>query len=76
MVTIFDFLTTACFLATAIGFLQFTDRAVRTLMHLMAPATAFAVGNQLGNVGYGIFAVLLILAGIGYAGLVLRQHPH
>ena len=75
MVTIFDFLTTACFAMTAVGFFRFTDRAIKTLMHLMPPSVAFAVGNQLGNVGYSLFALLLIVAGMGYAGLVLRQHP-
>ena len=76
MVTIFDFLATACFAATAVGFFQFTDRAIKTLVHLMAPGVAFAVGNQLGNVGYSLFALLVIVAGMCYAGLVLRQQPH
>ena len=73
MATIFDFLTTACFAGTVIAFFQLTDRAIKTLMHLLAPGTAFAIGNQLGNTGYTAFAVLLILAGLGYAGLVIRN---
>jgi hypothetical protein len=76
MVTLFDFLSTACFLGTAIGFFQFTDRAINTLLHLIVPGIAFAVGNQLGNTGYTLFALLLLLAGSIYAGFVLRQHPH
>jgi hypothetical protein len=74
MATIFDFLTTACFAGTVIAFFQFTDRAVKTLMHLVAPGVAFAVGNQLGNIGYTAFALLLIFAGVSYAGLVLRHN--
>jgi hypothetical protein len=75
MVTLFDSLSTACFAGTAIAFFQFTDRAIKTLLHLMAPAIAFAVGNQLGNVGYSALALLLIVAGASYAGLVLRHNP-
>jgi hypothetical protein len=74
MATIFDFLTMACFAGIVIAFFQFTDRAVKTLMHLVAPGVAFAVGNQLGNIGYTAFALLLILAGLSYAGLVLRHN--
>jgi hypothetical protein len=76
MATIFDFLTTACFAGTVIGFFQFTDRAIKTLLQLMAPAIAFAVSNQLGNIGYTALPLLLILAGVGYTGLVLRQSPN
>ena len=74
MATIFDFLTMACFAGIVIAFFQFTDRAVKTLMHLIAPGVAFAVGNQLGNIGYTAFALLLILAGVSYAVLVLRHN--
>jgi hypothetical protein len=74
MATIFDFLTMACFAGIVIAFFQFTDRAVKTLMHLIAPGVAFAVGNQLGNIGYTAFALLLILAGVSYAGLVVRHN--
>jgi hypothetical protein len=76
MATIFDFLAIACFAGTVIAFFQFTDRAVKTLVQLMVPGIAFAVGNQLGNIGYSAFAFLLIVAGVSFAGLVLRQNPH
>ena len=76
MLTIFDFLSTACFAGTAMAFFQFSDRAIKTLLHLMAPGVAFALGNQLGNIGYTVLASLLILAGVSYAGLVLRHNPH
>lgn len=74
MATIFDFLTMACFAGIVIAFFQFTDRAVKTLMHLAAPGVAFGVGNQLGNIGYTALALLLILAGLCYAGLILRHN--
>ena len=73
MATFFDCLTMACFAGVVIAFFQFTDRAVKTLLHLVAPGIAFAVGNQLGNVGYTVLASLLILAGASYAGLIVRQ---
>jgi hypothetical protein len=73
MATLFDFLSMACFAGTVIAFFQLTDRAIKTLMHLLAPGTAFAVGNQLGNTGYTTFALLIIVAGMGYAGLVIRN---
>ena len=76
MLTVFDFLSTACFAGAAIGFFQFTDRAIKTLLHLMAPGIAFAVGNQMGNIGYTVLALLLILAGAVYAGLIMRHNPH
>jgi hypothetical protein len=75
MVTTFDFVSTACFLGTAIGFFQLTDRAIKTLVHLMAPGIAFAAGNQLGNTGYTALALLLLLSGVVYAVLILWQSP-
>jgi len=38
---------------------------------MMVAAIAFAVANQLGNRGAGVFAILLIGAGLGYAVLVV-----
>jgi hypothetical protein len=76
MATIFDFLSVACFAGAVIGFFQFTDRAIKTLLQLMAPSIAFAVSNQLGNIGYTALALLLVLAGVVYTGLVLRQSPN
>jgi hypothetical protein len=76
MVSLFDCLSTVCFAGSVIGFFQFTDRAIKTLMHMMVPGIAFALGNQLGNIGYTVFASLLILAGAGYAALILRQNQH
>jgi hypothetical protein len=73
MATAFDFLSMVCFAGIVIAFFQFSDKALKTLMHLLAPGTAFAVGNQLGNTGYTTFALLLIVAGLGYASLIVRK---
>jgi len=38
---------------------------------MMVAAIAFAVANQLGNRGAGVFPILLIGAALGYAVLVV-----
>jgi len=50
-----------------------TARQPRTLLHLLLAGIAFAVANQLGNAGYALFGAILIIAGIGYAIVVIRQ---
>jgi hypothetical protein len=72
METAFDFLTVACFAGLVIAYLQFTKRA-RTLMHLMISGAAFAIANQVGNAGLPMFALILIVAGAGYAALVVQK---
>lgn len=73
METAFDFLTVACFAGLVIAYFQFTQRDTRTLTHLMVSAAAFAVANQMGNAGLPLFALILILAGAGYAALVVKK---
>jgi len=73
METAFDFLTVACFAGLVIVFFQFTKRDTRTLMQLMIAGAAFAIANQLGNAGLPIFALILIVAGAGYAALVVQK---
>jgi predicted branched-subunit amino acid permease len=72
MSTAFDFLTVACFVGLVIAFFRLTDRDARTLMQLMIPAAAFAIANQMGNAGLTIFALILVVAGAGYAALVVK----
>jgi len=72
-VTLFDFVTVACFLAIAGAFFMLTARQPRTLLHLLLAGIAFAVANQLGNAGYDFFGLILIVVGIGYAVIVIRQ---
>lgn len=73
MFTLFDYVTVACFLVVAGAFFMLTNREPRTLLHLLLASVAFAVANQLGNAGYFYSALLLIVAGIGYAIITARQ---
>jgi hypothetical protein len=73
VVTLFDYVTVACFLGMAGAFFMLTARQLRTLLHVMLAGVAFAIANQVGNAGYFIFGSILIVAGIGYAIIVIRQ---
>jgi hypothetical protein len=73
MTTAFDFLTVACFAGLVIAFFQLTARDTRTLVQLMIPAAVFAIANQMGNAGLTLFALVLLVAGAGYAALVVRK---
>jgi hypothetical protein len=71
MTTLFDVVTVACFAALVLAFFQLTDRQTRTLLHLGLAGVVFAVANQLGNAGSAVLALVLIVAGSAYAGLVI-----
>jgi len=73
MTTFFDVLTVTCFVALVIVFFQFTSRDNRILLHFMLAAIVFAVANQVGNAGSFYLALILILAGAGYAVLMARR---
>ena len=73
MTTFFDVITVTCFVALVIAFFQFTDRESKTLLHFVVVGIVFAIANQIGNAGATIFALVLILAGAGYAGLMVRR---
>ena len=73
MTTVFDVVTVTCFVGLVIAFFQFTDRETRTLVHFILAGVVFAVANQVGNHGSMILAVLLILAGAGYAVMATRK---
>ena len=72
MATVFDFATVACFFGLVGAFFLLTARRQRTLLHLLLSGIAFAVANQLGNAGYDLSAVILIIAGIAYAAIIVR----
>jgi hypothetical protein len=72
MTSIYDFVTVACFLGVVGAFVFLTERDPKILAHLLVPAIAFAVANQLGNAGSPVLAVLLIVAGVGYSFLIIR----
>jgi hypothetical protein len=73
VVTLFDFVTVACFLGMAGAYFMLTARQPRTLLQLLLAGISFAVANQLGNAGYDLLGSILIVAGIGYAIIVIRQ---
>jgi hypothetical protein len=72
VITVFDYLTVACFLGLVISFFLWTEHDTRTLLHLMISAAAFAIANQVGNNGLPFLALALIAVGAGYAVLVVR----
>jgi hypothetical protein len=74
MATIFDYVTVACFLGMAGAFFILTAREPRTLLHLLVVGAAFAIANQVGNAGYTVLGVVLIIAGIAYAAMIIRQN--
>ncbi|HEX3161244.1 MAG TPA: hypothetical protein VHQ92_01595, partial [Pseudolabrys sp.] len=63
--------TVTCFAALVLAYFFFTSREPKTLLHLMVPAVAFAIANQVGNAGLIFLAVTLIVAGAIYAALVV-----
>ena len=73
MSTIYDFATVGAFLVMVGAYLKLAQGDVKLLQWLMLPAVAFAVANQLGNRGYGLFATLLLAAGAGLAYLLFRR---
>ena len=72
MSTLFDIVTVACFAGLALAFFLWTKREPRTLTHFLLCGVAFAVANQLGNAEYTLLASVLLIAGIGYAFLIVR----
>ncbi len=73
LTSFFDFLTVACFVCMAIAFFMLTERDIRTLLQLFVSGIAFAVANQVGNAGWTILALILVVAGVGYAGFVIKS---
>jgi hypothetical protein len=80
MATVYDFVTLICFVCIVITYFMFTEGGMKVLAHFMLPAVAFAVANQVGNhagndVPMNALAIILIVAGIGYAFLIVRHSP-
>jgi hypothetical protein len=70
MVTLFDILSVASFVALVVWFFVWTKRDHQTLLHFMISAVVFAVSNQVGNAGQSILAFVLIIAGFGYSAVM------
>ncbi len=73
MTTFFDVITVTCFAGLVIAFFQFTDRDTRTLVHFLLAGIVFGVANQVGNRGLNALALILIVAGVGYAFVIVRR---
>jgi predicted branched-subunit amino acid permease len=73
MITFFDMVTVACFIGLAAAFFRYTDHEIRTLLQFLISAVVLAVANQVGNAGSILLAAALVIAGIGYALLIIRQ---
>lgn len=80
MQTVYDFVTVICFLCIVVTYFMFTEGGMKILAHLMLPAVAFALANQVGNhagnnLPMNALAVILIIAGIGYTFMIVRHSP-
>lgn len=73
MTTTFDFLTVGCFLGLVAAFVLYTERDTRTLKRMLVSAVAFAIANKAGNEGFTVLALMLIVAGAGYALLIVLR---
>jgi hypothetical protein len=73
MQTVYDFVTVICFICIVLTYFMFTEGGMKVLAHFMLPAAAFAIANQVGNAGMNVLAVILIVAGIGYTFIIVRQ---
>jgi hypothetical protein len=71
--TLFDYLTVACFFGIAGAFFTLTTREPKTLLHLIGAGLVFGLANQVGNAGYAIAGFALVLAGLVYSVVVIRN---
>jgi hypothetical protein len=72
MTSPFDIATIFCFAALVIAYFRWAAGDLRILLNLMLSGIALAVANQVGNAGWTLLGVALIVAGMGYAALLLR----
>ena len=71
--TVFDFVTVACFFGAAGAFFIFTARELSTLFNVVLAGISFAIANQLGNAEYILLGALVMIAGVAYAVVVIRK---
>lgn len=74
METIYDWVTMAVFAGLIVLFLQRSSEAVQrdSLWQYLVAAVGCAVCNYLGNEGYAIFAVLVLVGVLAFVYYVLR----
>ena len=73
MITLFDVIAVTCFIGLVIVFFRFTEQDTRTLLQFLVSGIAFAIANQVGNAGSAALATVLVVAGVGYAWMNVRQ---
>lgn len=74
METVYDWVTVAVFVGLAVLFLQRSseDQPRDKISHYLPPALGCAISNYLGNEGYMLPAVLLIVGVMAYIYYVLK----
>ena len=73
MASFFDVITVTCFAGLVLAFFRLTNHEPRILIQFLLVGIVFAVANQVGNAGQTALALVLILAGVGYATLLIRK---
>lgn len=74
METVYDWVTVAVFAGLAVLFLQRSseDAPSDKIVHYLPPAIGCAVSNYLGNEGYALPAVALLVGVMAYINFVLK----
>jgi hypothetical protein len=56
--TVYDFVTVACFICIVVTYFMFTEGGMKILARFVLSAAALAVANQVGNAGMNVLAVI------------------
>lgn len=78
METVYDWVTVAVFAGLAVLFLQRSseDEPSDKIIHYLPPAVVCAVANYLGNEGYSIPAVAMVVAVMAYVYFILKPFKY
>ena len=74
MTTVYDWISLVIFSGLVVLFLQRStqDKLVDSVWHYLPPAAGCALGNWLGNEGYALGAILVLIASMAYIFYVLK----
>lgn len=74
METVYDWVTVAVFAGLAVLFLQRSseDQPRDRILHYVPPAAGCAISNYLGNEGYMLPAIALVVATMAYIYFILK----
>ncbi len=75
MSTLYDIATVALFFCVIAAYVFLTDRRPQALLRLLLTGLAFAIANQLGNLGLHFLAAALLVAGVVNAAMTVRAFP-